>query len=320
MPGGLEAIAMAALQELQLKTGGCIEENSRTTSRAESIPVSKLAFLPTDGPTTATNVTTTGLLLDLDDNDKNKANLVRSLVGSTSIMKVQQQCSRQGPSSPAVVSSTSQEEQDDKQEEEQEENASSSHAARVVSFESMDSKCYDSSLSGPQQESDVADQVLAIFEAARDSKASKASKETLKPTLIQGLHKKSSPKNTLSMKKPMGVKKLPVKKSIDEKSPSSDTAAAAATAAATKASATAAQTMIQGVSETERFISKILDDPENFLLSMEPHFSSSLNKTMDTKAIITDGVRPNDVLCGRGGETNHHTYVVSCPPGVFLFC
>jgi ribosomal protein L12E/L44/L45/RPP1/RPP2 len=318
MPGGLEAIAMAALQELQLKTGGCIEENSRTTSRAESIPVSKLAFLPTS---TATNVTTTGLLLDLDDNDKNKANLVRSLVGSTSIMKVQQQCSRQGPSSPAVVSSTSQEEQDDKQEEEQEEeqeeNASSSHAARVVSFESMDSKCYDSSLSGPQQESDVADQVLAIFEAARDSKASK---ETLKPTLIQGLHKKSSPKNTLSMKKPMGVKKLPVKKSIDEKSPSSNTAAAAATAAATTSSATAAQTMIQGESETERFISKILEDPEKFLLSMEPHFSSSLNKTMDTKAIITDGVRPNDVLCGRGGETNHHTYVVSCPPGVFLFC
>jgi hypothetical protein len=48
MPGGLEAIAMAALQELQLKTGGCIEENSRSTSRVESIPVSKLAFLPTD--------------------------------------------------------------------------------------------------------------------------------------------------------------------------------------------------------------------------------------------------------------------------------
>jgi hypothetical protein len=95
---------------------------------------------------------TIGLLLDLEDNDKNKANLVRTVVGSTAIMKVPQQCSRQGPSSPAVVSSTSQEEQDDKQEEEQEENASSLHAARVVSIESMDSKCYDSSLSVPQQE------------------------------------------------------------------------------------------------------------------------------------------------------------------------
>ncbi len=54
--------------------------------------------------------------------------------------------------------------------------------------------------------------------------------------------------------------------------------------------------------------STILANPEAWLRTSEPLFSSSLStNTIDTKAIITDGVQPNDVLCGRGGETNHHT-------------
>ncbi|KAG7356882.1 hypothetical protein IV203_001569 [Nitzschia inconspicua] len=59
--------------------------------------------------------------------------------------------------------------------------------------------------------------------------------------------------------------------------------------------------------ETEDYFAMILADPEKFLIASEPLFSSSLNKTIDRAEIVSDGVQPNDVLCGRGGETNHHT-------------
>jgi hypothetical protein len=287
MPGGLEAIAMAALQELQQgssSTNNCFSAvNYSSTGGAVSVPFS---------PTTKMTTTTAGIVQDDDDNDDN---------GDDDNDDNNHQGSRPGPSSPAVVSSTSQEEHDNNKQL-QEQDPSSSHASRVVSFESMDPR-YHSSFSialqeQQQQQQDVADQVLAVLEAAKDSK------EAMEPTLNHNVQKNSSIGNNISLSKKAPVmKKLlpPAKKVTEEKNPSSYTAAAAI----------AAQTRIQGEAETESFISKILLDPENFLLSMEPHFSSCLNKTIDTKVVIRDGVRPNDVLCGRGGETNHHTYVTT---------
>jgi len=50
--------------------------------------------------------------------------------------------------------------------------------------------------------------------------------------------------------------------------------------------------------------SRILADPEGWLLRTENEFAKlpRVDRSMDNEIIV----QPNDVLCGRGGETNHH--------------
>jgi hypothetical protein len=50
----------------------------------------------------------------------------------------------------------------------------------------------------------------------------------------------------------------------------------------------------------------IIADPGAWLQKSEPYFTSNFAQVIDTKTMISNGVKPNDVLSGRGGETNHH--------------
>ena len=55
--------------------------------------------------------------------------------------------------------------------------------------------------------------------------------------------------------------------------------------------------------------SAIIADPNAWLKETEPFFTDTFASKIDPKFGVIDSVQANDVLCGRGGETNHHRYV-----------
>lgn len=306
MPGGLEAIAMAALQELQGSSNRAATADETSDDIKEAVIGSNNVPTLTTLPSTAARVVSKGL----DDETKAPSLFMQQMVGNSTVLPAD----RRGPSSPAVVSSTSQEEDDDKNPSlmgREKQAAAASAAARVVSLETMapSSTPFITTTTTNAQELDVADQVLAVLHGGE-------SREIENLALEQYVRLSSPPPVEIPpWKKSPTKKKLPVKKAapvpaVVEKPSTPPPAAFAAESFINASSAVDIMKDKATSAETEAYFSNILADPEKFLLTSQPHFSSCLNKTINTKTVITDGVQPNDVLCGRGGETNHHAYVV----------
>lgn len=277
MPGGLEAIAMAALQELQ---GSRDETKEAVGERWPSLGEDKEVIPPPDRvPRPSSTQEATGDLAEI------KEEIVK--------MGVATEAFHRGPSSPAVVSSTSQEDEDEKQV------PVNGHgrdkcAARVVSFQSTES----ASDAAPEQQPDVADQVLAILKSVEPLEPEKP------PTFKQLYPRKEFPsKSKPSAKKPQ-VKSMPLKKPLLQQSPTTmesslfvRNVAVPLAELPTYQCATDANSTSLSSEDTEQFIANILADPESFLINSEPLFSRCLNKTIDRSEIVADGVKPNDVLC-----------------------
>jgi hypothetical protein len=143
-----------------------------------------------------------------------------------------------------------------------------------------------------------------IGEDDESSTSSQTSKSRTSPTARMPTHQE---------KKTSSADPLPPNTSVDSSATATATATATtADASSSKDNSSSSSNGITSPAEEVANFSRILSDPESWLRETERENMFGKLAPIDTKPISGDGdnnkivVQPNDVLCGRGGETNHH--------------
>jgi len=286
MSGGLEAIAMVALQELKEK-----QNSDSSTGADQKTPASTSTTVVASRSDVVSDGTDNAQLLSQGDNhvqvqvqQQGQQDLSTDDARGPSAV-VTPTASSPSTTAAVLIDAGSQEQQEEKKPDpdhyHHHQEGTDAHTARVVSFENMVGCCSTSQPSAPSRASSNSSQVTppAVPNSEDDCPGASSS-----ATMISSDNVSQDPSSTTATT----TGGVPVNHHKEG-----------------------------GLAD----FSHILADPEGWLRTNEPHFAVALaSGNVDTKEVIVN-IQPNDVLCGRGGETNHWTvcYVTSILYSLFTF-
>jgi len=272
MSGGLEAIAMVALQELKEK-----QNSDSSTGADQKTPASTSTTVVASRSDVVSDGTDNAQLLSQGDNhvqvqvqQQGQQDLSTDDARGPSAV-VTPTASSPSTTAAVLIDAGSQEQQEEKKPDpdhyHHHQEGTDAHTARVVSFENMVGCCSTSQPSAPSRASSNSSQVTppAVPNSEDDCPGASSS-----ATMISSDNVSQDPSSTTATT----TGGVPVNHHKEG-----------------------------GLAD----FSHILADPEGWLRTNEPHFAVALaSGNVDTKEVIVN-IQPNDVLCGRGGETNHWT-------------